>query len=166
MLQRERAGDARRAGIERFIAGNYPALPSFWQGKPADRLARELVDNSDRPAGVAPDQAHSWLLVDGAGGIAGLLQLLEGYPTAASWYVGLLVLERGRRGRGEGSRVVRELQDEADRAGIAELRAAIDLANVAALRFWHRLGFVRIEKIVDRPLGFTLIELVDRRRDA
>jgi hypothetical protein len=40
------------------------------------------------------------------------------------------------------------------------LRVAIDPLNLAALRFWHRLGFARIEKIVTREPGYTLLELV------
>jgi hypothetical protein len=42
------------------------------------------------------------------------------------------------------------------------VRVAIDPLNVAALRFWHRLGFARIEKIVTREPGNTLLELVNR----
>ena len=164
MLERERAGEARLDDIERFVAANYPALPSFTQGKTARELARDFVGNDDRPPGIGADQAHSWLLRQGADRrIAGMLQLYEGYPAATSWYVGLLVLDRDLRGQGQGSRVVRDLLEAADRQGVGDLRVAIDSLNVAALRFWHGLGFSRIGKIVTRDPGYTLLELVNRR---
>jgi GNAT superfamily N-acetyltransferase len=161
-LGREPAAEARLGDIERFIAESYPALVSFTQGKTAGELARAFVSNSDRPPATRPEQARSLLLLDSQGAIVGLLQIYEGHPTASSWYVGLLVLGRSIRGQGYGSRVVRDLLDEADRNGVADLRVAIDPLNVDALRFWHCLGFDRIEKIVTRDPGYTLLELVNR----
>ncbi len=162
-LGRERAGEARLPEIARFIDANYPALLSFRQDRSAGELARDFVRNDDRPSGIGPEQAHSWLLLQGGDcGIGGLLQIYEGHPTASSWYVGLLVLDAGLRGQGWGSRIVRDLRDEAAGRGLADLRVAIDPLNVAALRFWRGLGFARIEKIVARDAGYTLLELVNR----
>ena len=163
-LGREPAAEARLDDIERFIADSYPALVSFTQGKTAGELARAFVWNSDRPPATRPEQARSSLLLDGPGGaIVGLLQIYEGHPVASTWYVGLLVLDRSIRGQGHGARVVHDLLGEADRHGVADIRVAVDLLNVDALRFWHGLGFDRIEKIVTRDPGYTLLELVNRR---
>jgi ribosomal protein S18 acetylase RimI-like enzyme len=164
-LDREPAAEARLGDIERFIAGSYPALVSFTQGKTAGELARAFVSNSDRPPATRTEQARSSLLLDGPGAIVGLLQIYEGHPTASSWYVGLLVLDPSLRGQGHGSHVVRDLLGEADRHRVADIRVAIDSLNVDALRFWHGLGFDRIEKIVTRDPGYTLVELVNRRGD-
>ncbi len=60
-----------------------------------------------------------------------------------------------------GARIAHEVLDEAAGRGLADLRVAIDPLNVAALRFWHRLGFARIEKIVTRDPDYTLLELVN-----
>jgi ribosomal protein S18 acetylase RimI-like enzyme len=161
-LARERADEARLPDIARFIDANYPALLSFRHDRSAGELARDFVGNDDRPPGIGPEQARSWLLhADPDRGIAGLLQLYEGHPTPASWYVGLLVLDGGLRSQGWGARIVRELLDEAGGRGLADLRVAIDPLNVGALRFWHGLGFARIGKIVARDPGYTLLELVN-----
>ena len=161
-LARERASEARLPEIARFIDANYPALLSFRQGKSAGELAGDFVSNDDRPPGIGAQQAHSWLLRVGSDqGIAGLLQLYKGHPTPASWYVGLLVLDGGLRRQGWGARIVREVLDDAAGRGLADLRVAIDPLNVAALRFWHRLGFARIAKVVTRDPGYTLLELVN-----
>ena len=159
---RERASVARLPEIARFVDANYPTLLSFRQGRSAAELARDFISNDDRPPGIEPEQAHSWLLrVDPDPGIAGLLQLYEGHPTPASWYLGLLVLDGGLRSQGWGARIVREVLDEAAGRGLADLRVAIDPLNIAALRFWHRLGFARIAKVVTREPGYTLLELVN-----
>ena len=162
MLARERAGEARLPEIAQFIDANYPVLLSFRQGRSAGELARDFVRNDDRPPGIGLEQAHSWLLHVGPDrSIAGLLQLYEGHPTPASCYVGLLVFDGKLRGQGWGARLVHDLLGEAGGRGVADVRVAIDPLNAGALRFWHRLGFARIEKIVTREPGYTLLELVN-----
>lgn len=51
-----------------------------------------------------------------------------------------LAIRDGDRGRGIGTRLLRELQDEARRAGVP-LRHSVVKANVDALRLYRRLGF-------------------------
>ena len=77
-------------------------------------------------------------------GLAGIVDVVRGWPAAGTWLIGLLLLEPTARGRGVGARVVAAIDAEAARAGARTLRVAVVPANAPALAFWRGLGFAEV----------------------
>ncbi len=74
-------------------------------------------------------------------GLAGVVDLLHGYPDPRTWFIGLLVLSPDRRGQGLGVRVEQQLVTEARVSGVQRMRLGVQFNNTAGRRFWERCGY-------------------------
>lgn len=90
----------------------------------------------ERPPAFPLERKHVFLIDDVA-----LLDFLEGYPDAQTWFLGLIFLAPAARGTGLGTRLIEALSDHARACGAWALRLAVATTNPAAERLYKRLGF-------------------------
>lgn len=76
------------------------------------------------------------------GGLAGALDCIMGYPTAAEWTIGLLVVADRHRRSGIAASVVGWLARTAAERGATRLRAVLRESTQEGLDFAESLGFV------------------------
>ncbi|MCJ2086785.1 GNAT family N-acetyltransferase [Methylobacterium sp. E-005] len=95
---------------------------------------------STRPPGCEPQRKHVFLARSGTRAV-GLLDLIDGYPSAGTVFIGLLAI----RGSAQGAGLGRALYGEAERFARADLGARVlRLAVVKTnpvVGFWTRMGF-------------------------
>jgi ribosomal protein S18 acetylase RimI-like enzyme len=101
---------------------------------------------SSAPAHRAANRKHAFLARSGALAV-GLLDLIDGYPSAGTVCIGLLAIRQSAQGAGLGRALYREAERFArDELGARVLRLAVVATN-PVIGFWTRMGF--------RPTGET-----------
>ncbi|HXJ21676.1 MAG TPA: GNAT family N-acetyltransferase [Polyangia bacterium] len=100
-------------------------------------------------AHITPGTIHRFGL-ESDGDLIGVLELLEGYPTADIWYVGLLVLVPDRRRSGLGSSVWAGARDWIQSRGGTWVRLIVQQQNTGARAFWEGRGFSIEKELVAR----------------
>jgi len=97
------------------------------------------------------------------GALTGLVDLVGRYPTPLTWYVGLLLIDPERRGRGIGTALCVAIRDLVEREEGRFIRLAVQSQNGAALRFWRRQGFAVIgtaeQRLGEVPILVYRLEL-------
>ncbi|MGK9251345.1 GNAT family N-acetyltransferase [Paenibacillus humicus] len=97
---------------------------------------------------------------------AALIELYRGYPGERDLYIGLFAVDPSQRGQRLGSELVEGIIRLAAERSYHTVRAAVDLKNWGALRFWIGCGFKEAVKVSgDREHGgdaFARIELACR----
>jgi RimJ/RimL family protein N-acetyltransferase len=73
--------------------------------------------------------------------LAGVLDIVRGYPDEDAWFLGLLLLAPEHRGQGKGERVYRRAEAWVREQGAATIHLGVLERNPAARRFWERLGY-------------------------
>jgi ribosomal protein S18 acetylase RimI-like enzyme len=128
-------------------------LPALRRWIDADRATFTLLEGApprpdeaehllaDAPPGFPPARKHMFIIGDAA-----LVDVLEGYPDSATWYLGLIYVAPAQRGTGFGTRVLAELCDRARAAGATALRLAVVVDNTAARRLYDLLGFTHVAR--------------------
>lgn len=117
--------------------------PHYWQhveGAPL-RDTEAAIALDERPPGITLEQKHAFLIDDVA-----LLDMLEGYPDAQTWFLGLIFLAPAARGRGFGTTLMRALIDHVRAQGAQALRLAVAVQHPDARRLYERLGFRVIDQ--------------------
>jgi GNAT superfamily N-acetyltransferase len=109
----------------------------------AARLFRDLPPCYDERCMVG------LLAADGAR-LAGLLDVVGGYPARGDWWVGLLLLAPEERGRGTGAGAYRAFEAWAAARGAREVGLVVQQVNPRVRRFWDRLGFAETGTAVQR----------------
>ncbi|MFL5274167.1 MAG: GNAT family N-acetyltransferase [Anaeromyxobacteraceae bacterium] len=109
----------------------------------AARLFRDLPSCYDERCIVG------LVAADGAR-LAGLLDVIGGYPARGAWWVGLLLLAPEERGRGIGAGAYRAFEAWARARGAREVGLVVQQQNPEARRVWDRLGFVEVGAAVQR----------------
>ena len=103
-----------------------------------DEGAQCLVE---RPPRVPVEAKHVWVV----GGVA-VLDVLHGYPTPTTWYLGLIFLAPAARGGGLGTTLIEALCDHAAARGGTALRLAVTVGHDRARRLYDRLGFAFVAR--------------------
>jgi ribosomal protein S18 acetylase RimI-like enzyme len=101
---------------------------------------------TDLPPGKeARDQAVlGWKDGDGLYAVAAIL---SDYPGDGTWYLGFMLVDPARRGRGLGRSICAELEARAAARGAGEIRLAVLEANEAGERFWRSAGFSELRRV-------------------
>lgn len=120
-------------------------------GPPAPSAAEELL--LDRPEMTLLQDKFLFGVVDEAGTLVGVLDVVRGYPRADTWFIGLLLLDPDHRGQGLGQHVYQDFADWAAAAGAACFKLGVLEENERALRFWQSLGFEEVERRPPRCFG-------------
>ena len=139
--------DARLAGGAVFVAEDISAV-SAWNPPGGNRRGAAWVEErwSEAVAGFAADERTR----------------LDGFETATAsihpeephWYLGIVGVDPGARGRGRGREVIRPGLAAADRDGVEVYLETVE----HNLTFYERLGF-RTAGVAELPAGPTLVGL-------
>ena len=109
-------------------------------------LADALALFSDVPPekAVGDQVIMGWRDDDGLYAVAAILR---DYPCDGTWYLGLLLVEATRRGRGLGRTLYSAIAAWAEARGALGMRLAVLEVNAAGERFWRALGFEEIRRV-------------------
>jgi len=127
-------------------------------GQPLDRLYIILNGIPELPPGGRPDRIVAQLAahrVSGQDAVpSALFELYQGYPGECDLYIGLFAVDPSWRGQGYGKELVNGIISLAVSLSYETVRAAVDLKNWGALRFWVGCGFKETVKFSgDREYG-------------
>jgi GNAT superfamily N-acetyltransferase len=104
----------------------------------ARHTARHLLES--RPESVDP--THKYVIgFERAGTLIAIADLLEGYPDATDWYVGLLLLAPDERGRGLGTLLWSAVEQWIRAQGGRHARLIVQEQNPDGAQFWRAIGF-------------------------
>lgn len=108
-------------------------------------LAERFVLRANLPTGGTADKLLNLVLKCGrTGNTVGLLGVYSGYPEPAVAYLGELFLRLAHQRLGLGREVCLALESDLRAKNMRTLRVGVGLRNWNALRFWIKLGYVRI----------------------
>jgi Acetyltransferases len=106
---------------------------------PSDERSRDLLEA--RPQSVELTRKHV-IGFERAGALVAIVDLLEDYPKASDWYVGLLLLSPDERGRGLGTAIWTAIEQWICAEGGRHARLIVQDQNPNGARFWRALGFI------------------------
>ena len=118
----------------------YARAADYWilaDRRPPDRQKAAEVF-TDPPPNCDPSASHRLGLFQ-AGMLVGVAELSFGFPAAQDAYLGLMLLDAGRRSQGLGAVLLAEVQTRA--APAPHLYLAVLQANPRGRAFWERHGF-------------------------
>ncbi len=101
------------------------------------------ADMASLPPGKRPEDKHYCGFFRGEE-LAALLDLVEGYPTAETAYIGLFMVEKAYCRRGMGTALMEELLSLLNSAGFRRVRLGVLRENMPGRAFWAKLGFLPI----------------------
>lgn len=112
---------------------------------------------------LADRPGWTWVAEDAAGVVRGVLEAdppehsawVAGSTRAPAGYLGLLVVDEERRGRGIGAALVRAAQDALERSGAEVTLLHYAPLNPLSAPFWHRCGYRPLWTTWGRPAGRT-----------
>jgi GNAT superfamily N-acetyltransferase len=87
------------------------------------------------------------------GELAGVLDAIRDYPDPGTWWIGLLLFRKDRRGHGLGAQVMAGFEQLAVKDGAREVRLGVVAPNLGGYRFWMRMGFTENERRSPRLFG-------------
>ena len=136
-----RATTADADAIQAILASDPPTW-ELLEGAPlrpdeATHLLAEL------PPGVPPERKH--VFIDDS---TCVIDLIDGFPDATTWYVGLIFVARHARGNSYGTRRLDDLCLRLAEAGVRALRLGVVTTNPEARRLYGRLDF---QHVATRP---------------
>ena len=141
----ELSGGRRLAPLDATAAGELDALSLrcadfmrlIERREPGPHEGREILTDAPPDFPIADKFV---LGVRSGGDLIGVTDVLRGYPAAAVWRIGLLLLAPKARGGGLGREVVGALASWAAGEGAASIQLGVQSQNEQALRFWRRRG--------------------------
>lgn len=152
-----------RALLRIAVAGDAPDLTSVYdelmplferigRAAPAADMARSAIEHHILPPAGSRARSRTFVVrARHVGEVVGVLGYYAGYPDPDTLYVSQLFLRPRWHGQGMGRELMTELEAQAARARVREIRLGVDPGNWGALRFWVRAGYDRITKLADVP---------------
>ncbi|MBR6741059.1 MAG: GNAT family N-acetyltransferase [Clostridia bacterium] len=104
-----------------------------------------LADMSALPPGKGYEDKHYVGFFEGEGLVA-VLDLIEGYPTPSTAYIGFFMTEASVQGSGVGTAIVSELAKALKGFGFERIRLGADGDNPQSVAFWRKNGFSAVEE--------------------
>jgi ribosomal protein S18 acetylase RimI-like enzyme len=130
------------------LSGDFGARPEeVTPGQVAEALDAELTQ-----PGVEVLLARDPAAGDGAP-LAGVVVVLDEHPVDGLPWIGLLLVDARRHGRGLGRSVAEEVHERLRRRGSPAVRLAVLANNPGAVAFWSALGYAEIDRRPDRQAG-------------
>ena len=108
------------------------------------------ADARDLFFGVPPEKGMQDQVVFGCKGDEGLCAvaaILRDYPLSGTWYLGFMIVDAQRRGRGLGRMIYSAVEHWAVARGAVEIRLAVLEQNEPGARFWRSLGFGEVRRV-------------------
>lgn len=157
--------------LRRATAADAPAIQAVIEADPATWAVLEGAPPrpdeaihllAEHPPGVTHDRTYVYIADDTC-----VIDLVEGFPDARTWYLGLVLLTPGARNRGLGTRLLEQLCAHVRRRGGRALRLAVVSTNTGARRLYDRLGFAfLVRKQRPSPAGVQELDVLERMLDA
>lgn len=86
--------------------------------------------------------------------LIGLIDIVEAYPDAKTWFLGLLIVDKSYREKGLGKDFFQAVSKSAYECGARFIKIGVIADNHGAQVFWPKLGFVKEKQVVmDRQDG-------------
>lgn len=123
---------------EEDLAACLEACAAFFAQVGQEPSVRELLD--EKPPGPCEKEVLGVFDPE----LVGVVDLLHGYPTPDTCFIGLLVLRPELRGRGLGRRVEQAL---VQRSSGAKVRLAVNHDNPKGRAFWESCGYRVIAEV-------------------
>jgi ribosomal protein S18 acetylase RimI-like enzyme len=135
--------EALGVGIREYRTGDYESVLALWAGaglpfKPEGRDRRKIVDSQVRQPNVI------FLVAESEGRLVGTV--LATHDGRKGW-INRLAVDPAYRGRGIGSRLVRETETRLEALGMDVLACLIEEGNDASVRTFETLGYERHPEI-------------------
>ncbi len=130
------------------IARLYGRCADYFQLQ--DGVAPTAVDSHELFTDVPPAKdAHDQTVLGWRGddGLYAITSILRDHPRDGTWYLGFMIVDPARRGRGLGRLIYAAVEDWANAKGAREIRLAVLEANEAGERFWRSLGFGEFRRV-------------------
>jgi GNAT superfamily N-acetyltransferase len=115
-----------------------------------DGVAPALADAYELFTDVPPEtDAHDQTVLGWKDGdrLYAIATILRDYPRGGTWYLGFMIVDPIRRGRGMGRSIYAAIEDWAAARGANEIRLAVLEANEAGERFWRSNGFSEFRRV-------------------
>jgi len=158
----------------------FEANPEYFQsvtGHPPQGSEAHKEIHGDLPAGWP--YTRKWLIgvVDGAGDMVAMANVVADLLAPRVWHIGLFVVATALHGSGAARSIYRALEDWIERNGARWIRLGVVAGNTRAERFWRSAGFGELRKregiamgervntviVLGKPLGTaTLSEYLER----
>lgn len=106
--------------------------------------ARGLFTDVPAEKNVGDQTVLGWR---GPDGLYAIVAILRDYPHEGTWYLGFMLVDPARRGRGVGRLIYSTVEAWAVAKGAIEIRLAVLEANVSGERFWRSLGFDEYRRV-------------------
>ena len=125
-----------------IVQAIYDAAPAYWESSGGD--PRPTGDAADTfrmlPEGHSLDDKRMYL-IEAAARPVGFIDVIRGYPSANTAYIGLFIIADTCHRSGLGRAAYAALEREfADWNSIEGVRLAVFTANEPALQFWTAMG--------------------------
>jgi ribosomal protein S18 acetylase RimI-like enzyme len=121
-------------------------------GQPVQPDAAQSVLSELPPGKTLDDKLVLGIRNDHAN-LAGVLDIMDGYPEPGVCWIGLLEIPPEYRGMHLGYSVLSELEKLVVRSGIFRLQLGVLQDNLPALAFWQKMGFIEIRRKTDYASG-------------
>ncbi len=143
---------------------NEPLLRLLDHDQDPARMAARFTRRANHPPRGEADKLSNLVLACAKTGLCvGILSVYHGYPEPGVAYVGELFLRPIHQGQGLGRETYLALEADLRGHGTRVARVGVGLRNWNALRFWIRLGFLRVTGMSGArtfaPDAFAFLEL-------
>ena len=135
----------------------YQSNPLFFRaGHQAPTMDHVRRDMALLPPEVEPERKYFVGLCDGDT-LTAVLDLIDGYPTPDTAYLGLFMVHGAASGQGRGSGIVTRLCQALGAAGFSALRLAYDKDNPQSSHFWQKNGFAALYETDSPEYGHLIV---------
>ena len=111
------------------------------------------------PPNTTPEQKFYVGFFDD-GELVAVMDLVCGYPTYETAFVGFFMMNASKQGTGVGSKIISTTLDSLCKAGYTRCRLGIDKGNPQSTHFWQKNGFVVLKEI---PTDYGTILLAEKQ---
>jgi ribosomal protein S18 acetylase RimI-like enzyme len=122
------------------------------EGEDVSPFAAQEIFHS-APAGKSISDKFLYGLLDSRGTIVGVLEGMQHYPDKDTWWIGLLLLAPGVRGRGLGRKIMEAFSEYVFSKQGTFIMLGVVEENQTAYRFWHQLGYELVRQTEPRTFG-------------
>lgn len=132
-------------GLQRFFEAN----PEYFLrvGGEGPRPAEAATEFADRPP-PGWTWTKNWMIrfVDDDGAMAGMADVVSDLLAEGVWHIGLFIAATSLHGSGTAQSMYAALESWARGQGARWMRLNVAVGNVAAERFWERLGYLELRR--------------------
>jgi len=120
----------------------------FYEYSDAEPTREQVLrDMHITPPGTGAERKYFVGFYDGADLVA-VMDLIDGYPTPETAYIGYFMMDVRSQGRQIGSAIVRGAEEYLRSVGMKTIRLGIDKGNPQSTHFWKKNGYAVIRETV------------------